>query len=231
MRKVECVLKLAIFDMDGLLVDSERIMMECMEQACEEAGYRLNRDYYCGHMGSSYAPDLHHLLLGVQDEGDEELERVRAILNRRMEQGARNMCEHEIPVKPGARELVAWLKERGVTVVVVSSSVKKKVHGVLKRINLYDQFDRIVCGDEIESGKPDPEVFLSVCRSMNCPPKEAIVFEDSNAGGLAAWKGGISYIIVPDLAVVTDAVKEHAGFIAASLLEVPLFLEKNYGMG
>ncbi len=216
------MLKLAVFDMDGLLVDSERIMMETIESVCDNMGYHLNETEYRACMGAGSPPDFHAIIPDVPE--DEILTVWKAVMSA-MTEAAAEASEKGIPVKPGVSDLLDWLGRHGVTRAVCSSSDRPKVEMFLKSGGIYDRFELVICGGETGRGKPAPDIFLAACAAAGVIPAEAMVFEDSGWGGMAAEAAGIPYVIIPDLAVLGDDVKKNALMVADSLEEVVPFLE------
>ncbi len=222
------MLKLAIFDMDGLLIDSEKVFLDAIKDVCEELGCQLNETYYREQMGAGEHPDEMRMFPGIDEEG---LKRIHPLIYEKMWAAAREMWKKGAPVKPGADELISWLKEHGIPTAVASSSDRTRVENALKSAALYDRFDHVLCREEYEKGKPNPDVFLAACDRFHVRPEEAIVFEDSNSGGLAAYRAQIPYIIVPDLAIVTQEVLSRALAVVKSLADAVPVLSREYGVG
>lgn len=225
MKKAMRTLKLVNFDMDGLLIDSERAMMTALSWECIKLGCQLNEDYYRTRIGGKETPDVMKLFHGATEDSKEL---IHATCEQTWARSIEEMLQAGVPMKKGVRELLAYLKKHNILCAVSSSSERYKVETLLTGAGIYDSFDYIICGDEIENGKPNPDIFLKACKELGVPPENSIVLEDSNNGGLAALRGGISYIIIPDIAFLTDEVTGHALSVADSLLDVPEIIGRTF---
>ena len=125
-----------------------------------------------------------------------------------------------VPVKEGLRELLKYLKERGYKTVVATSSTRDRVDKILKQTGLADYYDDSICGDEVERGKPNPDIFLKACQKVQVSPSEALVLEDSEMGIQAASSAGIPVICVPDMKYPAPQYASLASHIVESLTDV-----------
>lgn len=123
-------------------------------------------------------------------------------------------------MKEGVEELLIYLKDHGYKTVLATSSNRDRVDQILEQTGLTAYFDSSICGDEIERGKPDPDVFLKACEKAGVRPGEAIVLEDSEAGIQAAFLAGIPVICVPDMKYPEEGFREKASLIVGSLTVV-----------
>src|SRR5215475_12454467 len=196
-KPVEAVL----FDMDGLLIDSEAVYIEAYHAAAQTFGVEMSMA-------------LCHAMIGVprmeceamiQDHFGPDFQVDRFQLSFR-EHAARLMAD-EVPVKPGARELLAWLGKRGLPLGIATSSRPTTVEGLLGRAGLLDHFKAIATRYDVERAKPHPDVFLEVARRLGAAPERCIAFEDSSIGLTAAHAAGTMAIMVPDILQPSDEIR------------------------
>ena len=188
-RKISAVL----FDMDGLLIDSERIVLDCFRQTC--AGFGLSGMdqvfYQC--LGLRRADsrrvlerELGHLL----DLSQFQIAWETRIVSR---------LAHYVPVKPGAVMLLQQLKTLGIPTVVATSTTTEVAVENLKTAGLYALVSTVLGGEQVEHGKPDPEIYCKAAALVGHDPHNCAAFEDSDAGTLAAVRSGALTVQVPDL--------------------------------
>jgi HAD superfamily hydrolase (TIGR01509 family) len=144
-------------------------------------------------------------------------EKVR---NERFADSDKLMLEKGVPIKEGLFELLECLEGLGIKKVVATSTARDRAEWLLSTAGVLKRFDTIICGDEITKGKPEPEIFLKACEKMNVDPKDAVVLEDSEPGLLAASRGKIKCILVPDLVQHPEEIEKLACAKVKSLLEV-----------
>lgn len=196
----------AIFDMDGLLIDSERTIMNTWIAAGRELGVHILPVDYVEIIGRSL-PECHAMLakmFGAEPVFQEALKRVRQQLQS-------PTAPPVYPLKPGAQNLLAALINAGVPCAVASSSSGQEIGARLSRVGVLHLFDAIAGGDEVVRGKPDPAVYELAASRLGKSPSECLAFEDSENGALAAHRAGMQVVTVPDLKPPPDEV------IAASL--------------
>ena len=188
------MVKAVIFDMDGLMIDSERVTYEGYAIECEKLGLKMDKEFYKEILGHTI-PEIYQQFYGRYGQSfpmDEVLKRVHTYMEDLFQ-------EQGVPLKEGLVELLVYLKANGYQTVVATSSTRERVNKILKQAELSKFFDASVCGDEVEKGKPNPEVFLKACEKIGVKPEKAIVLEDSEAGIQASFVAGIPVICVPDM--------------------------------
>jgi HAD superfamily hydrolase (TIGR01509 family) len=203
-----------VFDMDGLLLDTERLSRRAFHAAADDLGVNLPEDAFFDLIGRP-AREIHRRL--ALRLGDEEL-------TNRMD--ARSDMHYEIflaqgvPVKDGAVELLDWLDARKLPCAVATSTRTAKAERKLAAAGLAKYFRAVIGGDQVEHGKPAPDVYLRAAMLLGVKPAQCGVLEDSEPGLRAAHAAGARVVWVPDLAPVAPEVSALASAQASSLREV-----------
>lgn len=217
--------KSVIFDMDGVIFDTERVYMNIWMDVYKRHGLEITRDFYISLIGRdrrSIIKDLKEKFgedfdaLGMFDECDKEL---REAINR-----------GEVPVKEGALDLINYLKGRNVKIALATSSHKEKLNMQLTIQNLEEIFDVLICSDDVTASKPDPTIFLVVASKLGADPKDCIVIEDSPAGIEAAHNANMTAFHVEDLKKADDNIKKYSTEQFKNLIEVKDYLILNYNL-
>lgn len=188
------MIKAVIFDMDGLMIDSERVTFNGYQKVMGEMGLEITEEFYTTLLGRTLET-ANQLFKNVYGN-DFNLDKVVPLVHQYMEDLFNN---EGVPIKQGLIELLQYLKEHNYKTIVATSSQRKRVDQILSIANIEQYFDDSICGDEVEHGKPNPEVFLRACEKADVKPHEALVLEDSEAGIQAAHSGNIKVICIPDM--------------------------------
>lgn len=184
-----------IFDMDGLMFDTERLYVRALEEYVgPETGVSFPRESILKTLGSNHADfrRMFPVLFGTAIAFDDCYAMIESWMTREMEL-------HGVPVKPGLYALLDALKADGVRIALATGTSKPIALDYLRRTDTLKYFDAFAFGDQVAHGKPNPEIFLLACRALDADPKETAVFEDSVNGLRAAHAGGFFSICVPDL--------------------------------
>ena len=184
----------AIFDMDGLMLDTERPALRAWKQACAERGHALTDEVEFRTIGVSEAAcrDVYRAEFGPDFPYDE----VRADVSRILEEGVRR---EGIPLRPGLLVLLDRFAELGVPLGVATSTRKDRALIKLERTGLTARFSAFAFGDEVVNGKPAPDIFLLAAKRLGKQPDSCVGFEDSPAGLLGLHRAGIRSVFVKDL--------------------------------
>ncbi len=187
-------MKLAIFDMDGLLFDTERLTKKIMTSKMAERGYVLTDDIYMEICGVNAKKEKEILLreYGQDYPNDEIFDSVRDGVTE-------DIKANGVPVKQGIPELLEYLTQKGIRCAVASSTKAVYVKEYLQICKLEKYFDAVIGGDMIQHSKPAPDIFLKACTEMNTEPQDAIVFEDSENGIRASVSADIPVICIFDM--------------------------------
>lgn len=208
------MIKALLFDMDGLLLDSERVVQESWNAAGEALGYGKVGEHIYNTLGMNAAGRKEYFNnvfgTGFPYEEFQKLSR-KAFFNVADQEG--------IPLKPGAKELIFYAKQMGYKVGLVTSSRKEYAVDVLKKAGIFSYFDGCIFGDMVSKSKPDPEIYEKGCKMLGEEPEWCVAFEDAPAGVMAASAAGIDVIMVPDLVQPDDAIRMRTWKVLDSLDE------------
>lgn len=214
-------LKLLIFDMDGLMIDTERLSEKSWKAAAKEHGYDIPQSVFNRIIGrdNRRIPEIFTEVLGEDYPYD-------LIYQEKCVRSAAYVKEHGVPVKEGLKECLDFAAAQQLKMAVASSTRHDRVCSYLEQIGILDCFQLIQSGEDIPRGKPNPDVFLLVCEKMGVDPGQAVVLEDSTNGLLAAKAAGIRSIWIPDLCVVPDEVIKTVWKQGETLADVPGMLQE-----
>ena len=210
--------KTIVFDMDGVILDSERLvlniwtllgekyqvsgmnemMIECLGTNIEETRRIVEK-----HLGADFPYD------------DFRVEAKEMFIERTKKDG--------VPLKPGARELLQFLKINGWKIGLASSTSGATVKDELQTVGLYDFFEVVVSGDMVKESKPHPEIYFKSCELLGVNPKEAVAVEDSKNGVRSAAMAGMKVILVPDLVDPDEDTQRLAWKMFPDLFDVRKF--------
>lgn len=208
----------AIFDMDGLLLDTERICMQIFKQACTNVNLPFYEDVYLSIIGRNSAGVEQVFRQAYGDDLDKLHAEWRVNYNA--------IVKHQpIPVKDGVIELLEWLKSQGVPMAVATSTHRDVASVKLDLAGLSHYFANLTCGCEVENGKPDPEIYLLAAQRLNVEPNQCLAFEDSNNGVRSAIGANMTTFQIPDLVEPCDEVKALGHQVLPSLKNALSYLK------
>ena len=156
-------------------------------------------------------------LYGADFPYDEYARESSAIFHSRYDGG-------RLPMKPGVKELLTFLKEHDKKIALASSTRQQVVTDELRDAGVIEYFDRIICGDMVSRSKPAPDIFLKACEELNISPSDSYAIEDSYNGIRAAHAGGLHPIMVPDLLPADEEMQSLAEIVLPSLTSVMEYL-------
>jgi HAD superfamily hydrolase (TIGR01509 family) len=204
----------AIFDMDGLLIDSERPIMAAWIEAARTLDIELSHSQYLQVVGLATAES--ELILASLLGGPEAYQHAIAHVRQRL-QLERVDGTPLFPIKPGASEFLSALRERGTRCAVASSSTSGQIQACLGSLGVLHHFDAFAGGDEVARAKPDPALYRLAAERLDVDPAQCIAFEDSENGAKAALAAGLRVVIVPDLKHPPASIVERAFHVLDSL--------------
>lgn len=215
------MLELVIFDVDGLMIDTESVWKNVFDKAGDKYGIP--------NLGDTLFPSL----IGKRLEDEQELlDRLLPsdiqdkLLNEWRQIGLSSLA-NKVPVKPGLYEMLDFLEQHHIKMAVATTTRRDLTEQRLKKIGVYDRFEYVLCGDEVTNRKPDPEIYLSVLKRMDTDARNALVLEDSVVGVEAAYRAGIDCIQVPDLIAPTEVQEKQTICIVKDLMEARDYIQEN----
>lgn len=182
----------AIFDMDGLLFDTERLYQESWKVLAETFGLTHNPAFPSAVAGTS-GTQMRRMIRTYYPEVDAEAF-IQSCVDR-----VNKILEAGVPEKPGVREILSYFRDNGVQMAVASSSRMDNIRHHLCTAGIAEYFDVIVSGQEVSRSKPEPDIFLLAARRMKLAPKDCYVFEDSINGICAGIAAGCAAVMIPDM--------------------------------
>ena len=214
------MIKAIIFDMDGLMIDSERVTFECYQERLKDMNLTMDEEFYKTLLGKPIK-GIYQRFYDVYGN-DFPIENVIQDVHQLM---AERFETEGVPVKKGLVELLHYLKDNNYKTIVATSSNRDRVDKILAQAKITEFFDDSVCGDEVTKGKPNPEVFLKSCQKLGVNVDEAIVLEDSEAGIQASYDANIKVICIPDMKYPEKQYEEKTFKILKDLTEVTAYLK------
>jgi len=185
--------KAVLFDMDGLLIDSERQFFKSFLQTCAEFDLSNMEQVFYDCIGLRSADSAVVLQKALGHLVD------LAAFNAAWDDRAEQQRSKNIPLKSGAQELLSLLQDAGIPRVVATSTSTSKAMHHLQKAGIYDLVTHVVGGDQVSLGKPEPEIYLKAAATAGFDAQDCAAFEDSDPGTLAAVRSGATTVQVPDL--------------------------------
>lgn len=211
--------KAVVFDMDGVIFDSERAVMQCWKEVASRHNIPDIEKAILACTGTTMVRTREIMLnlYGADFPYDEYARESSAIFHSRYDGG-------RLPMKPGVKELLTFLKEHDKKIALASSTRQQVVTDELRDAGIIEYFDRIICGDMVSRSKPAPDIFLKACEELNVSPSDSYAIEDSYNGIRAAHAGGLHPIMVPDLLPADEEMQSLAEIVLPSLTSVMEYL-------
>lgn len=218
------MVKAVVFDMDGLLLDTEKLLVRFWVQAANEAGFPMEREHALSirSLHRKFAVPFLRVLFG------EEFDYFK-IRSRRMELMSAYLEENPLELKTGARELLEYLNANGIRAAVATATDFERTRDYLTRVGVFDRFDKIVCATMVDEGKPKPDIYLYAARELGLSPGECLALEDSPNGVRSAASAGCVTVMVPDLTPPDGELSELIYADVPSLKDVVGIIEKING--
>ncbi len=212
-----------VFDMDGVIFDSERLVIECWETIAAKYGIPDVAEACLSCIGTTYQATRERFLerYGRDFPYDAYKKECTALFFEKAGSG-------QLPMKPGVLEVLDFIRDSGGRMALASSTRSTYVIPELRDAGILEYFDEVVCGDMVQHSKPDPEIFLLACRRIGSDPAQTFAVEDSRNGIRAAFTGGLRPIMVPDLLPPDDEMREKAERILPDLSAVRKYLQEQW---
>lgn len=215
--------KAVIFDMDGLLFDTEIVYYEASQMVADQMGFPYDKELYLKYLGVSDEEvwaNYHQIFASFGKNN------VQKFINDAYEETIRRFSLGAVQLKPGVIELLDFLEEHRIPKVVASSNQRHIIELLLEKNQLTNYFETIVSAENVKRAKPDPEIFLLAHEYLGTKKQETLVLEDSKNGILAATSAEIPVIMIPDLLAPSEDLQQKTLAVLSSLHEVPGYLKK-----
>ena len=208
-------IKGVISDMDGVILDTEKLYVRFWCEAANFYGYPMQRHHALSirSMARMFVIDK---LKGYFGEDFD----YHAVHAKRIELMDKYIEENGIEAKQGAETLLSYLKQNGYKVALATATAPDRAKSYIERLDLLKYFDEIVCASMVEKGKPEPDIYLYAAEKLGLEPHECIALEDSQNGIKSASSAGCKTVMVPDLDGPTDEIKPLLYAVADNLTDV-----------
>lgn len=196
-------IKAVIFDMDGVLIDTEKHYFSCWLQASKEAGFPFTEEQALM-LRSCDAKVASDMMKGIFGEGFDYYairERRRQLVKERLEKVG-------LEKKPEVEETLLYLRGKGIKTAVATATPLDRTREHLTELGFLELFDKVVSAKEVENGKPAPDVYLYACKQIGEEPFSCMAVEDSPNGILSAYRAGLMPVMVPDLTQPDEELKK-----------------------
>ncbi len=199
--------------MDGLILDTEKLLVRFWVQAANEMGFPMTRE------NALYLRSLHRscAVPYLKEQFGEKFDYLK-VRGRRMELMREYLSKNPLELKPGAVELLDYLNDRGIPAAVCTATDYERASDYLSQVGIFDRFDKIICAAMVKKGKPSPDIYLYAAEQLGLPAGECMALEDSPNGVKSAAGAGCVTVMVPDLtqpdAELLDIIDEKADSLA-----------------
>jgi HAD superfamily hydrolase (TIGR01509 family) len=210
--------KAAIFDMDGLLLDSELLALKAFEAGCEQFGLGDQTELFMRFVGTNVDKgnaEMHQAL-------DERIN-VDAFIKTWRGIYAEWIAKEAVPLKTGVKEVLTHLNSINLPIAVATSTSTEPAKKKLKMAGIFNHFDVVIGGDQVTHSKPAPDIFLKAAAELNCEPSKCIAFEDSPNGVKSAVSAGMTVVQIPDMIKPDNALLALNHIVLESLSDVLTF--------
>lgn len=213
-------IKGVISDMDGVMLDTEKLYVRFWCEAAQSFGYPMQRWHALGirSLGRPFAIEKLQGWFGEAFDYD-------AVRNRRRELMDAYISEHGVEAKRGAKELLQWLKANGYAVALATATPTERATNYLQQTELLPYFDKICSARQVAHGKPAPDIYLFAAKQLRLAPEECMALEDSQNGVRSAAAAGCKTVLVPDLDNPEAALKPLLYATAENLHAVKAILQ------
>lgn len=208
-------IKAVIFDLDGTLIDTEKIYRIVWPKALKQMGYTMLEEHYMAmrSLGRPFAP----LKMKEWYGEDFDYNQARVIRKGFFDE---YIAEHGIQLKKGAIELLAHLRSKGIITAIATATDIERATSYLDMVGLNGYFDRIISAVQVKEGKPSPYVYEFACESLGLKPEQCIAVEDAPNGITSAYRAGLNVIMVPDQSQPDDDIRKMLTYCFDSLEQI-----------
>lgn len=216
MNKIKAVL----FDMDGVIFDTEREYLKEWEVIFKKYGYKMKKEIYISVMGRG-RKKVKEIFKEKFGE-DLPIDKMYIEKDKMLKEAVEN---NKVPLKEGALELLEFLKENGYKIALATSAKRERVKIQVRHAKIENIFDAIVCTEDITNSKPDPEIFLKAAEKVCVNPENCIVIEDSEAGIKAAFNAKMIGFHVEDLKKADESILKYSYKNFKNLIEIKEYIK------
>lgn len=195
-------IKGAVFDMDGLMLDTEKLLVRFWKESAKEYGYDMTEEnvFEIRSLSRKYSVPLLKSIFGEDFPFNEIRSRRINLMNEYID-------TYGFDVKKGLFELLDFLKKNNYLIAVATATDRERAEHYLKKIDAYKYFNAVICGDMVKNGKPEPDIYITASKELGLMPEECVAFEDSPNGIKSAYSAGCKVIMIPDLTQPDDNIK------------------------
>lgn len=213
--------KAVVFDMDGVIFDSERLVLLCWEKVAERHHIEGITEVMTACIGTTKVrtEEIVSDHYGEDFPYDAFSKEASALFHEIADRDG-------LPVKRGVRELLDYLHEQEIPLAVASSTRLEVVSQELKQAGLYEYFQIVMGGDQLRRSKPEPDIYLMACDKLGTKPAQAYAIEDSYNGIRSAYSAGMKPIMVPDILPPTEEMRVKSVAVLDDLLQVRRWFDK-----
>lgn len=199
--------KAVVFDMDGVLIDTEKIYRQSWKKNAATIGMSEDEmEHWCDWIAGGNTESNARLFKSIRGEDFDYL----AFRQRTMDLFNEHVAKYGIDIKPYVEDTLKFLKEKGIKIAVATSTSRDRAMQRLESVHIAEYFDEMVCGDEIAKGKPDPDIYYRACEKLGIEPEMAVAVEDSLNGVVSASVAGLYTVMVVDLIKPNETTEEYA---------------------
>jgi len=215
-------IKAVVFDMDGVIFDSERGCLNTWLIMAEEYGLKDMETVFRKCIGTTVVSTKQILKDNYGEDFDVDFfqKQTSILFHEKYDNG-------RLPILKGAEEMLQYLKSNNYLIGLASSTKEATVKQQLTDAKLIKYFDNITCGDMLKVSKPEPDIYLLACKNLKVDPKNAIAIEDSFNGIRSAHRAGMVPVMVPDMVPPDDEMKELSYLISEDLVKLKEWMENN----
>lgn len=210
----------AVFDMDGVLIDTEKLYVRFWRQSAADFGYNMTVEHVFGirSLARKYANVKLKGIFGEEFPCNQVREHRTELMDA-------YIAEHGVETKKGIFTMLDFLRDRGIKIAVATATPRERAVKRLEEIGALPYFDVIVCGDMIQNGKPEPDIYLKAASELGLLPESCAAFEDSPNGIKAAYSAGCQAVMIPDLTPPDEEIMPMLSAVYDSLDEATGFFE------